>query len=152
MSRLTQAVNPAASERTWARHPAGFSVCPKWTWAPPSVQAQCEDMALVRLELAPLHPLDDVRERGVRGCGPADQATLPDDEPVEEPDRGAPALDHVLAHRWPVRAAAGFLRLGEAVLVELGFGARIAFARARDQLGIEVMNLLELIAERLADP
>src|SRR5262249_32258241 len=49
-------------------------------------------------------------------------------------------------------AAAGFLRLGEAVLVELGFGARIAFAGARNQLGVEVMNLLELIAERLADP
>ena len=50
------------------------------------------------------------------------------DEAVEELDLGAPALDHVLAHRRAVCAAAGPFRLGQAVLVVLRPGGGVALA------------------------
>ena len=84
-------------------------------WANGSVQAQLEDMALVRTQVALLHPLDDVGQRGVRRRGHADLLALVDDEAVEELDLGAAALDHVLAHRRTMLAAAGLVDLGQAL-------------------------------------
>src|ERR1043165_5103796 len=109
-------------------------------------------MALVGLQFALLDSLDDVGQRGVRRRGYADLFALVDDEAVEELDLGAAALDHILTHRRPMRATAGFLRLGETVRVVLGLRVRIALAGARNDLGVDVENLLELVAKRLADP
>src|SRR5215469_12958079 len=109
-------------------------------------------MAPIRRQLPVLHSLDDVGQRGVPRRGHAYLLALIDDKPVEELDLRATTFDHVLAHRRPMPAAAGFARFGEAVVIILGLRAHIALASARNQLGGKVANLLELIAERLADP
>src|SRR5207302_8667565 len=114
-------------------------------WRPParvlaakqkSIQSQLEDVALVGLEIALLDPLDDVGERRVRRRRYAEFLALADHDAVEKLDFGAPALDHVLAHGRPVRAAAGLLGLGEAVVVVGALGSDVAFAVARDDLRI----------------
>src|SRR5262249_34877515 len=88
----------------------------------------------------------------VRWRGHADLLALVDDEAVEKLDLGAPALDHILTHRRPVRTAAGFLRLGEAVRVIFRLRLQIAFAGSCNRLRLDVVDLLELVAEPLADP
>src|ERR1043165_3365672 len=109
-------------------------------------------MALVRLQLALLNSLDDLGQGGVRWRGHTDLLALVNDEAIEELDLCAPALDHILTHRWPVRATAGLLRLGEAMRDIFGLGIEIAFACACNDLRIDVENLFELVAKRLADP
>ena len=47
--------------------------------------------------------------------------------------------------------AAAPAHLGQPVLVVCPRRRRVTFAGARDDLGIEVLDLLQLIAERLAD-
>ena len=71
-------------------------------------------------------------------------------EAVEEFDLGAPALVHVLAHRGalPGGGAAAIL---EALLVAGAHRRLVALAGARDRLGRQMQDLLELIAVRLAD-
>src|SRR5262249_205248 len=50
-----------------------------------------------------------------------------------------------------VRAAAGLLGLGNAMVVVGALRRDVAFAGAGDDFGVEVVNLLEYVAERLAD-
>ena len=65
----------------------------------------------------------------------------------------APALHHVLAHRGPVRAAAGLARLGQPVLVVFALRAAGSPSPARAiTSGVDVVDLLQRIAQRLADP
>ena len=73
------------------------------------------------------------------------------DKAVEELDLGAAALDHVLAHRRAVLAAAGPVGLGEAVIVDLFLRRRVAFAGAGQGLRVHVADFVEGVAERLAD-
>lgn len=49
-----------------------------------------------------------------------------------------------------MRAAAGLLRLGQAVVIVFLRGRRITFAGAGDHLGVHVEDLLQLVAQRLA--
>ena len=104
------------------------------------------------LQLAFLDPLHDVGQGGVRRCIDSDFLGLSDDEPVQELDLGAAALDHVLPHRRAMRAAAGLVGFLEAMGVVF-LGCRcVAFTGARDDLGVDMVDLLQLIAERLTDP
>src|SRR5262249_47069328 len=50
-----------------------------------------------------------------------------------------------------MRAAARLLRLGKAMVVVGALRRHVAFARARDDCRVEVVNLLEQVAERLPD-
>ena len=89
----------------------------------------------------------------VRRGGAADLAPALDDDAVDEVDLGAAALLHVLAHRRPLVLAA-LLRVAQRQhqrfdLVERG---PVAFGGARQLLGVLAGDVLELVAERLADP
>ena len=105
-------------------------------------------MALVRAQVALLYPLDDIGQRGVRGRRHADLLALFDNEAVEELDLGAAALDHVLAHGRPMRAAIGPAHFGEAVVVIFGFRLHVAFPGARNQLGNDVVDRFKLVVRR----
>src|SRR5438105_1762319 len=83
----------------------------------------------------------------------ADGAASLDDDAVDEVDLGAPPLLHVLAHRRALVLAA-LLRVAQRQhqgfdLVERG---AVALRGARQFLGILAGDVLELVAERLADP
>src|ERR1044071_2505965 len=80
-------------------------------------------------------------------------APLLDDHAVDEVDLGAATLLHVLAHRGALMLAA-LLRVAQRQhqaldLVERG---AVAFRGARQRVGILAGDVLELVAERLADP
>src|SRR5262249_40596290 len=60
----------------------------------------------------------------------------------------APALLHILTHRR-VLSGGGALALPEALLVAGAHRSFVAFARARNRLGRQVIDLLKLVAERL---
>ena len=74
-----------------------------------------------------------------------------DDKAVQELDLGAPPLEHVLAGRRAMLAAAGAAGLGETVLVDLAGRGGIALAGAGDRLRVHVADFVEGVAERLAD-
>src|SRR5271155_317791 len=115
-----------------------------------SVQPQIDDVLGVGLELAALDPLDDIDQRGIGARRQPDLLALADDETVEELDLGAPALDHVLAHRRAL-AARALLRIGEPARIDLLQRRLVALAGARDHLGRQMEDLLERVAVRLAD-
>src|SRR5207247_3435820 len=102
------------------------------------------------LQLADFDPSDDVGEDRVGRGRDADLLALAHDKAVEERDLGAAALDHVLTGRRAVLAAAA-LRAGQAVVIDLLLRRSIALAGAGQGLGIHVADLVEGIAERLAD-
>src|SRR6516225_1203061 len=115
-----------------------------------SIEPQFGDVTRVGLELAFFDPLDEIDQHRIGPAGQADFLTLAHDQTVKEFDLGAPALLHVLTHR---RALTG--RRARRILKALrvaGLDRRVvAFAGARNGFRRKVQDLLELIAERLAD-
>src|SRR5262245_6605419 len=107
-------------------------------------------MPRIRLQLAPLHLRDKVRQHGVGAAGNANLLALAHDKAVAAIDRGAPALLHVLAHRRALLGR-GALAILEALLVASLHRGLVALAGARDGLRRQVQDFLELIALRLAD-
>ena len=114
-----------------------------------SVKPQVGDVARVLFEFAALDLLDQIDEPLVGAGGEADLFSLAHDKAVQELDLGAPALEHVLAHRRALLGRAAWLRQ-DPVLVA-GERFRVALTGAGDDLGRQVVDLLEPIAERLAD-
>src|SRR6266851_7528272 len=92
-----------------------------------SIQAQIGDVLRVGLQFADFHPPDDVGQDCVGRGRDADLLALAHDKAVEERDLGAAALEHVLAGRRAVFAAAA-LRAGQAVIVDLLLRGSIALA------------------------
>ena len=107
-------------------------------------------MFRVGLQLALLHALDDIGQRGVGAAGHPELLALAHDIAVEELDLRAPALHHVLTHRRPLLA-----RTARRVLQPLGVGdldrRGITLAGLGYGLRRQMQDLLELIAQRLAD-
>src|SRR5262249_31236703 len=105
------------------------------------------------LSLAQLHFLHRRDQLLVGGGRDAGLAALFDDDAVDEVDLGAPALLHVLAHRWPLLLAS-LLRVAQGQhqafdLVERG---AVALGGAGQLTGVLPSDVLEPVAERLADP
>src|SRR5712691_3036683 len=115
-----------------------------------SVQPQLGDVARIGLELATLHALDDVGQHRIGAAREADLLALAHHQAVEEVDLRAPALLHVLAHGGTLlgRGAVGVL---QALLVAGAHRRLVALARARNRLGRQMQDLLQLIAVRLPD-
>src|SRR5262249_46255776 len=126
--------------------PTCVRLCPPYG----SIEPQLGDVLRIGRELAPLDALDDIRQHRVGAGRDADPLALARDQPVDELDLGAAALLHVLAHRGPLpgRGAPGIL---EALRIAGLHRRLVAFAGARDRLRRQVQDLLELVAERLAD-
>src|SRR5256885_13488083 len=84
---------------------------------------------------------------------PADRAAALDDDAVDEVDLGAPALLHVLAHRRALVLAA-LLRVaqGQHQGFDLIERSAVALRCTRQLFRILAGDVLELVAERLADP
>src|SRR5579885_3019870 len=117
--------------------------------APASVEPQLADMARVLRKVAALDRLDDLDQAFVGPRLDAGPRPFAHDEAVEKLDFGTAALGHVLAHRRAL--VGGAARRVEAVLVVVPQCRGIALAGAGDHLRIEVADLFELVAERLAD-
>src|SRR5215469_9111513 len=103
-------------------------------------------------DLAELDLLDDLDELGVGGGGTAHFLALGGDQPVDEIDLGAPAFEHILAHRRAGQFAPGVrLQTGEDLRFDLLERGAVTLAGAGDRFGLMRANVLELVAERLAD-
>src|ERR1700732_592355 len=83
-----------------------------------SVQSQTGDVLRVGLQLALFDPQHDIGEDRIGRRRDADLLALAHDKAVEERDLGTASLDHVLAGRRAVLAAAA-LRPGQAMVVDL---------------------------------
>src|SRR5581483_2760446 len=117
----------------------------------PLVQPQFGDVPRILLQLAALDLLDDVGQDRVGAAGHAELLALAYDMAVDELDLGAPALRHVLAHRGTLLGRR-LLAVGKALRV-ISFDRRlVALAGARDRLGRQMQDVLELIAVRLPNP
>src|SRR5712664_3466024 len=103
-------------------------------------------------ELAALHARHDLGEPGMAWRRHADLGALARDVAVHGIDLGAPALKDVLRHRRALDVAA---RVGAGLRHDDGLDLRerggVALGGARDALGIGTPDLLEPVAERLAD-
>src|SRR5258707_4819995 len=108
-------------------------------------------MLRVGLQFAAFDAGDDVGQDCVGRGRDADVLALAYDKTVEELNLGAPALEHVLAGRWAMLAAAGTIGLGQTMLVDFPRRRRVALAGAGDRLRVHVADLVEGVAERLAD-
>src|ERR1700754_1364361 len=115
-----------------------------------SVQPQLRDQPRIRLQLAALDALDEVRQHGIGAARKTDLLALAHHKTIDEFDLCAPALLHVLAHRRALPGG-GALGVRKTLLVAGAHRRLVALARARNGLGRDVQDLLELIAERLAD-
>src|ERR1044071_9360512 len=117
---------------------------------PTSVETEVGDVLRSRLQLTLFDPKDDVGHDRIGRRRDTDLLALSDDIAIEERDLGAAALDHILARRGAMLAAAA-IGHREAMLVDFLLRRRIALAGARQGLGVHVANLIEGVAERLAD-
>src|SRR5690242_10837393 len=107
-------------------------------------------MPRVGRQLTALDLADDVGQRGISRRVDAALLALADDEAVQEVDLGAAALQHVLRHGGALLGGNGLV-LRQELRLDLAERRRVAFAGARDELGREMEDLLELIALRLPD-
>ena len=90
---------------------------------------------------------------GIAGRGNANLRALVDDMAVDEFDFGAASLEHVLAHGRTLQLApAAARRFLDEDGIDLLEGCGIAVTRQNQLCGIELANLFELVAQRLADP
>src|ERR1700741_1597929 len=96
-----------------------------------------------------LHALDEVGQHRIGAACDAHFLAFAYHEPVHELDLGPPALLHVLAHGGTLLAGDALAVL-EALLVAIPHRRLVALARARDRLGREMQDLLQLIAMRLS--
>src|SRR5260370_15963442 len=103
-------------------------------------------------DLAELDLFDLFDELHVGWGGATDFLAFGGDQPVDEIDLGATALQHVLTHRWPRQLAAG-VRLQRGQDRRFYFVKRgpVPFGRACDPFRLLHADVLEIIAERLAD-
>src|SRR5579863_1663495 len=106
-----------------------------------SVQSEIDDVTRMGVGLAALDPAHDVGERRVGARIDADLRALGDDEAVEELDLGPPALQHILAHGWPLLRR-DRLVAGEQPLLDRHQRRDVALARARDQARLQMEDLL----------
>src|SRR5438132_4978832 len=83
----------------------------------------------------------------------ADRAAALDDDAVDEIDLGAPSLLHVLSHRRAL-VFAPLLRVAQRQhqRFDLVEGSSVALRGARQLVGVLAGDILESVAERLADP
>src|SRR5882757_2341240 len=116
-----------------------------------SVQPQLRNQPRVGFQLIALHALDEVGQHGIGAARKTGLLAFAHHKTVEEFDLGAPALLHVLAHRGTLPGGRA-LGVRKTLLVAGVHRRLVALARARDRLGREMQNLLQLIAERLPDP
>src|SRR5215203_4118787 len=104
-------------------------------------------------QLLALDPFDNRIDLGVAGGCNANLRALVNDMAVDEFDFGAASLEHVLAHGGTLQlAAAAAGRFLDENGIDLLEGCGIAVARQNQLPGIELADLFELIAQRLADP
>src|SRR5258708_16519214 len=104
-------------------------------------------------QLLALDALYDRGDLGVAGGGKADLRALVDDMAVGELDLGAASLEHVLAHGGTLQLAAPAAgRFRDEDGIDLRARGGIAVTRQNQLSGIELADLLELIAQGLADP
>src|SRR5215472_5400981 len=115
-----------------------------------SVQPQIGDVPRVGLQFTALDALDDVSQHRVGRRREADLFALAHDKAVQILDLGPAALAHVLAHRRAMLAAAS-ADFGQPVVVIGLARLGVALAGARNRIGRQVHDFLELVAERLAD-
>jgi len=113
------------------------------------VQPQFGDVARVGLEFAALDLFDNIDEPLVGARLQPDLRALADDKAVEELDFRAPALLHILAHGRTLLGRTARLRQHSVLVARERLG--VALAGAGDYVGRQVVDLLELIAKRLAD-
>src|SRR6516164_3542842 len=99
-------------------------------------------------DLTSLDALDDVSQYSVGAASYSDLLALAYDQPIKKFDFRAPTLLHILAHRRPLFGR-GALALPEALLIAGAHRRFIAFSRARNHLGGQVVDLLKLVAQRL---
>src|SRR3954452_8258068 len=118
---------------------------------PTSIQPKLGDQPRRGLQFATLDALDEVGQRGVGVTRQAKLLAFARHKAIEEFDFGPAALLHVLAHRGSLRRGCA-LGILEALRVARPHRRLVALARARDRLGGKMQDLLELIAERLANP
>src|SRR3954454_6821449 len=105
-----------------------------------------------RFELAALDLRYQLGELGVARCRHAGFGAFARDEAVHLLDLGAPSLEDVLRHRRELDIGARvFARLRDQRALYGVEPLAIASGGARQLLGLEAADLLELIAERLAD-
>src|SRR6516164_7373888 len=119
--------------------------------SPASVEPQIDDVPWIGLQFAAFDPSDDVGQDLVGRCRNANLVPLARDEAVEKLDLGAAPLEHVLAGRRAMFAAARSIGLGQTVLVDLPGRGRVAFAGAGDRLRVHVADFIKGVAERLTD-
>src|SRR5438105_14701672 len=98
---------------------------------PSSVQPQLGDVSRVGLRVATLDAPDELGEGRVGAAGQSDLLALANDEPVEEFDLRAPALEHVLAHRGALLGR-GSSSVLEPLLVVSAHCRVVALARPRN--------------------
>src|SRR5712671_2262479 len=113
------------------------------------VQPQFGDVAGILLELAALDLFDDVDEPLIGARREPDLLALAHDKAVEEFDLGAAAFRHILAHRRALFGRAAGLRAD--MLLVARQRVAVALAGAGDDFRRQMADLLELVAERLAD-
>ena len=100
-----------------------------------------------------LDAFDERIDLGVAGGGNADLRAFVDDMAVDEFDFGAASLEHVLAHGGTLQlAAAAARRFLDEDGIDLLERGGIAVTRQNQLRGIELADLFELVAQRLADP
>src|ERR1043166_8810937 len=114
------------------------------------IQPQLRNVPRVRLQLAVLDALDEIGQHGVGAAGQTEFFALAHHQPVEEFDFGAAAFLHVLAHRGTLRGG-GALAICKTLGVAGAHRRLVALPRARDRLRRKMQDLLQLIAERLAN-
>src|SRR5215470_16739506 len=106
----------------------------------------------LRGDLAEFDLFDRRDELDVGWSGDADLRAFGGDDAVDIVDLGAAALEHVLPHRRPRELAAGVrLQRGQDLRFDLVERGSVALGGARERLGVVHADVLELIAERLAD-
>src|SRR6516164_5235674 len=116
-----------------------------------SVEPQIDDVLRVGLQLALFDPGHDVGQDLVGRGRHAGLLSLARDKAVQELDLGAAALEHVLAGRRAMLAAAGPVRLGQTMLVDFLDCRRVALTGAGDRLRVHVADFVKGVAKRLAD-
>src|SRR6478752_4784756 len=104
-------------------------------------------------QLLTFDTFNDRIDLGIARGGNPDLRAFVDDMTVDEFDFGAASLEHVLAHGGTLQLAAGaarrFLNQDGIDLLERG---GIAVTRQRELRRVELADLFELVAQRLADP
>src|SRR5262249_48725230 len=115
-----------------------------------SIQPELGDVPRIGGNLTALDALDEIGEHRIGAAWQTELLALAHDEAVEKLDLSAAAFLHVLTHRGPLLACRA-RALPDALLGAGALRGLVAPAGPRDGLGRQMVDVLELIAERLAD-